>query len=169
MEGDSVFVPDKRKKEESCETTRVHTFRIKGIPARFNVRLLDGDGNPRTGVRYTLDIDGKQTTGTLGADGKVSQIVTSGAQKAKLTIHAASPDEQDEVYEFALRHLNPVDHPTGLKARLKNLGCYSGEITQEEDEKTRDAIRKFQLMAGLEPTGEPTQETLDKLVEIHQS
>ncbi|MFN0105508.1 MAG: peptidoglycan-binding protein [Bryobacteraceae bacterium] len=168
-EGDVVFVPDLRRREEQCQTTRTHLFRIKGIPTRFNVRMLDADNQPIADARYTLRVDGSTFTGSTDPDGQISHIVPPNAGQAVLTVHSTDPEEEDEVYEFALRHLNPVDDPKGLRARLKNLGFWRGEIEGEVDDGVREAISRFQTVAGLEPTGNTDRGTLDALVIMHKS
>jgi hypothetical protein len=45
MAGDHIFVPEVRPKEEASEITKVHTFRLKGVPARLNFRLKEALGN----------------------------------------------------------------------------------------------------------------------------
>ncbi len=76
--------------------------------------------------------------------------------------------------ELSLRfsHLNPIrDTPdqgiSGIQARLRNLGYYSGPITDELDKATRVALSIFQHDAGLEVGGKPNAATLDKLAEAY--
>jgi len=38
--GDLVMIPDLTLKEESCATEQVHEFRLKGVPARLNLKVL---------------------------------------------------------------------------------------------------------------------------------
>lgn len=160
--GDKVFIPEKRQKEESGATAQKHVFRLKGVPVRVVFRLLDLDGNPRGGLPYTLHVDGKKQEGTVPEDGIVSQVVPPTAKVAKLVVH--DPDG-DEEYVFNLGHLNPIDTPSGVKARLLNLGFYGGEITGDYDDAARDAIRRFQEFAGLPVTGEMDDATRAALVE----
>ncbi|MGC9972098.1 MAG: peptidoglycan-binding domain-containing protein [Bryobacteraceae bacterium] len=167
MRGDQVFIPDKRVKEEQGSTAQTHTFRLKGIPCRFNLRLQDAIGKPRAGIRYTLVVDGKKTTGSTGGDGLLSEIVSPNANQAVLTLHLG--DGREEKYSLDLAYLNPADHASGAQARLKNLGYHSGEISGQMDEGTRKALGKFQQDAGLPVTRELDDATRDELVRRHGS
>ncbi len=150
--GDTVFIPNKRRREESCSPTNRHTFRVLGVPVRFNLQLLDAEGNPRADIPYTLDIDGKKTQGKTPADGKISETIAPNAKKAVLTLKV--PEMPDEVHEFQLGHMNPIDNAGGIQGRLKNLGYYHGDIHSNLDEATAEAIKAFQKDSGLPETGE---------------
>jgi len=159
---DKVFIPDKRKKEESGQTGKVHTFRLKGIPARLNLRLRDVYGQPRSGVRYTLTVDGAAVSGTTGPDGLISQVIPPRAQQATLNLQTTG-----EQYQFNLGFLNPSDSPSGIQGRLKNLGYYRQEPSGKLDDVTQQALRRFQADARLPVTGEADQATRDALVALH--
>jgi N-acetylmuramoyl-L-alanine amidase len=168
LPGDRVFVPSKRQKAEPAETGAIHTFRLKGIPIQFKVRLLDWTDRPRPGLHYTLEIDGKKTTGVTPEDGLISQSIAPTAKIAKLVVE--KPEQGEELYEFHLGHLNPRDDIAGIQARLKNLGFLKGEPTGLLDDATRQALRTFQAKTGLAETGgEADAATQDALVEAHGS
>src|SRR5262245_34731496 len=57
--GDVVNIPPVRKKEESCSTGRLHTFKLIGVPAKFSIQLLHC-GEPRANEPYTIEIDGEK-------------------------------------------------------------------------------------------------------------
>ena len=163
--GDVVFVPDKRRGEESCETGRRHIFRIKGIPAFFRVRILDSEDKPRTGLPYTLDIDGSVTNGTIPENGVVSKEIPPKAIKATLKVR--DPLEGEEVYEFHLGHLHPIGEMKGVQSRLKNLGYLEPDANGAMDDATESAIAKFQAKNGLPATGEPDGPTRGALLAAH--
>jgi len=165
LPGDSVFIPEKRKKDESCSPTTRHKFRLLGVPVRFNVRLLDADGNPRAGIPYKLVIDGKTAQGSIAADGNLSEIIKPNAKKAVLTL--SPPGSDDERYEFQLGHMNPADDGAGCQGRLQNLGYYDGPINGNLDDATVEAIRRFQEDEGLEITGQPDSATQAALGRRH--
>ena len=164
LPGDVVSIPDKRVKEESCGQTRLHKFRIKGVPVRFNLRLLDVAGDPRTDLPYTLEIDGASKRGRTDSDGRISEAIAPNARKAKLTL--GPPGRPAEVYEFQLGHVNPVDDTAGLQARLQNLG-YLKEVTGEMDAATQGGLRKFQRARGLPETGDVDTATQSALADEH--
>ena len=163
--GDELFIPDPRRREESCSTTQRHTFRLKGVPVRFKLRVLNEQGEPRAGVPYKLDIDGKLTQGNLPEDGNLSEIIKPNAKKAKLTL--TPPDGIQENYEFQLGYMTPVNDISGAKARLKNLGYYKGSITATMDGESAEALRQFQERAGLPMTGEVDEATQAALEQGH--
>ena len=163
MAGDQVFIPEKRLKDEPAETGKVHRFRVRGTPARLNLRLKDSDDQPRAGIQYTLKIDDQSFTGKTDADGKISHVIPPRALKAQLSL------ETGEQWNLDLGHINPVEYLSGVQARLKNLGYFHGQISGTIDEETREAIRIFQGARGLSVTGEPDQATRDALVEAHES
>jgi hypothetical protein len=163
MAGDQVFIPEKRSKNEPGETGKVHNFQLKGVPARLNLRLKDAWGQPRANVQYTLTVDDQSFSGRTGEDGLISEVIPPRALRAELRL------ETGEQWNLDLGHINPVEYASGVQARLKNLGYYRGEISGTLDDATREAIRAFQGERGLDPTGEPDQETRDALMEAHES
>ncbi len=162
MAGDRVFIPEKRQKVETGETGKVHTFRLKGVPVKLNLELLDFDGTPRAGTQYTLTVDGKKITGVVPADGLISEVIPPRAKTAHLKL------ETGEEYDIDLGYMNPVEYASGVQARLKNLGYFKGEISGSLDDETRQALRRFQREQGLEATGEADQATRDALLTSHQ-
>ena len=79
--------------------------------------------------------------------------------------------ENEEVYEIMLGHIDPIDTPSGIKARLENLGYECGEDDNTLDQMTIEAIRMFQADNDLKilPSDftEIDQDTLDKLEELY--
>lgn len=163
--GDNIFVPDKRMKDESCPTTQRSIFRLKGVPVKFVLRVLDKDGQPRVGVPYALSVDGKKKSGEIPDDGKISETIPPHAKKAKLTLTPADSPKED--YEWDLGFMTPFEDPGGVQGRLKNLGYYIGAITGSIDDATAEAIRKFQLAEGLPVTGQADSDTTAALAQRH--
>jgi len=151
MPGDSLFIPDIQPKSEYGDTQLRHQFRLKGVPVRLRFRLQDYYGQPRTAIPYSIEVDGKKSSGVTDGDGMVEVIVEPDSQKAKLTVTpVGSPIE---TYEFNLGYMNPAQDVTGIQGRLKNLGFYKGEVTGQLDDPTKRAISKFQNWAGIPETG----------------
>ncbi len=165
LPGDAVFVPAKRPKTDAGNTDQHHKFLRKGEPARLRLVLMQ-DGEPRAGVPYTLEIDGRQTTGVTNADGQVDEAIPGNARRGKLTIGAA--DEGQEEVPLRLGALDPVAEVSGVRDRLANLGVDVG-YGAALDPKTRAALRRFQESEDLEVTGEPDEPTRRRLVELHGS
>lgn len=58
------------------------------------------------------------------------------------------------------------DEVRELQARLSQIGWFSGEITPNYGDETRQAVAGFQTKRGLPSTGEVDQRTWDRLVEM---
>lgn len=160
--GDLVFVPDKRPKEESGDTGLVHKFRLKGVPVRLQLRLLDEWGDPRAGLKYSLSVDGASKSGIVPEDGFLTLVIEPQAKKGTLRL------ETGEEYLLNLGALNPVEYTSGVQDRLKSLGYYKGEPSGQLDKATRNAIEDFQMNKGLPVTGDPDADTRAALVDAHQ-
>jgi len=157
LPGDTVFVPDKRPREEDAATNKTHTFKAKGVPAVFKLCLLR-DGKPRANEKYVLNIDGKLFEGSTDGGGNLEHAILPDAKEGKLTLS----DGQEE-YELKLGHLDPIDEVRGIQARLRSLGFYSGDLGDEMNAATRGALAAFQKSKGLSSTGAPDQATKEAL------
>lgn len=155
--GDVVMIPDKKLKEESGAEGKRHRFRLKGVPARFQLTLQE-NGEARADVEYVLEIDGELHRGRTDDEGKIDHPLPRGARRGKLIL-----DEEEE-YVLDFGDLDPVEEERGAIQRLDNLG-YLG--SSEGD--TQAAIRQFQEEYGLELTGDLDDATRDALVTAHGS
>lgn len=164
LEGDKVFIPELRRKDESCGDQSKHRFRRKGVPSKLRVALYRS-GQPRVGVEWEFSAAGNTYSGTTGSDGIVETFVPPEASTGTLVLKEG---ETIETRSMSIGVLDPVESARGVQHRLKNLGydCgFSGEI----DDKTAEAIKQFQSAYQLETTGENDQDFRDKLQEIHGS
>lgn len=146
---DAVAIPDLRQKQETCRTEKVHTFRRRGVPAKLKLRLLHEDGTPRADEEYFLEVDGElvSTDKKTDGDGRIEEFIRPNAQKARLFL-----DGGVEVHELSLGHLQPVETTRGVKARLASLGLYEGAIDGEESPALAEAIARFRLDYGVDPS-----------------
>jgi hypothetical protein len=161
FQGDEVFVPDLRQKQESGATEQRHRFKRKGDPVKFKLRLLSMD-KPRASEDYVLEIDGKLIRGKTDADGKLEEWIPGNAEGGKITLKGGA-----EVYPVQIGHLDPVDETSGIQQRLNNLGFLCGTENGEIGPQTRQAICAFQAKHELKVTGEPDEATKAKLQELH--
>jgi hypothetical protein len=157
MAGDVVSIPDKREGKKSISTGARHSFKRKGVPAKFKTRLLIGS-EPRKNLAYTLLVDGKVLSGQTDGDGVIEQSIPPSATSATLVLRDGDVEER---YEIALGHMDPISEPSGVQARLQALGFTGGD----PDEGARQAVRAFQRHHGLDPSGELDDATRDKLKE----
>jgi len=163
MPGDRLFLPQIEAETFSIPTGGSQAFVLDQPDSRLQLQLVDGT-EPRANKPYVLRVDGKELRGSTDGDGKLDCPVPVLARMAELTV-----GEGDEVvtYELELRGLDPVTEPTGLQARLANLGYDAGPVDGEAGLRTRAALAAFQKDQGLEPTGELDASTRSKLEEKH--
>jgi N-acetylmuramoyl-L-alanine amidase len=161
--GDVLKIPDKTEHLESCQTEKRHTFKLKGVPAKLRVRLVDHEDLPRANLPYTLSVDGQTESGQTDDDGLIERIIPPNARTAVLRFRV---NDLPQEYELRLGHLDPNDDSHGIQQRLTNLGYgfVAGEGSPP-DERTTTAA--FQRKAGLDPTGEPDAATRQKLTQLH--
>lgn len=160
--GDEVVIPDRTIKDYTRPTGARHTFRVKNIPAKFNLRLLDVSDEPRRGLAYTLTIDGVVTRGTTDGDGWVRGSMPPRARHATIEL-----DEGGEKYEVDLGHLEPVDTMRGAQERLASLNAYDYEPDGLPSDEWTAALQDFQRASGLSPTGELDRSTVHALREAY--
>ena len=177
LEGDVVHIPDLRLGKESGATEKRHRFKLKGVPAEFNLRILeeavaDGSGGgskndkPRANVPYNLYIDGvlvKQ--GQTDGDGWVKCGISPKAQTGCLILDPGTANETALPLSFG--HLDPVDEISGVQARLRNLGFDCGDEQGEIGPQTTEALKEFQGKNGLEANGQLNDATRNKLRQVH--
>ncbi|GHG68434.1 peptidoglycan-binding protein [Comamonas sp. JC664] len=155
--GDVVALPDKEARHVPCATGRTHTFKLKGIPERFRLRLHE-NGAPRTRVPYRLTLGQVVHEGETNDQGLIDCGIPPGTREAKLEVGG-------EEYTLSLGTLQPISTDEGLRARLVNLGFLAEDAT-EEDALTA-AVASFQAEAGMMPTGTVDDATRSKLREAH--
>lgn len=163
MPGDVVFIPEKRMKSFMRSTGAKHTWKMKGVPAKFRIRLEWGD-EPRANEPYVLTVDGDVHEGRTDGDGKIEVVIRPDAQHATLIV--GEGDTQTE-YSFMLGAMPPPDEPSGALERLRSLGFYSGDGANTLDDEARAALRAFQTHRGLAASGELDDATRDTLRQLH--
>jgi hypothetical protein len=188
--GDIVKIPDLTEHQEPAATDTKHRFRRKGVPAILRLQILkeaeqdpqaaaggkstdeseyeapdyepfEREDEPVANAEYTFDAGGVKQEGTTDGEGRIEVKIPPGAETGWLHVIPESGDEM--MLEVNLGAMDPIDTDSGLQLRLCNLG-----FSCEKEGETREAaLRLFQEKYGLSVTGEPDQDTLDKLEEIH--
>lgn len=157
--GDVLQVPELRPKQVAAATSQRHRYVRRGVPAMLRLQLVSA-GQPRANEAYVLTIDGEMSEGTLDGSGWLIKPIQPSAQSATLMLSRTR-----EVFELALRRLDPVDSVRGAQGRLSNLGFYRGEVNGTMDDPTRAALHNFQHAQGLVISDEldgPTQRALKR-------
>jgi hypothetical protein len=163
LPGDRVFIMEKRCKELSKPPEKTHRFRRKGVPQIFQVRFANWRDEPYAGLVADIDVDGKLTKGTADGDGILKIPISPDARVAKVRF------ENGHAYSIDLGHLDPVSEIVGVQQRLRNLGIYHAALSGLVDNATAAAIKTFQAIWQLEPSGQPDQPTRDLLVAANGS
>ncbi|WP_164015650.1 peptidoglycan-binding domain-containing protein [Pyxidicoccus trucidator] len=159
--GDVVVVPELRERVERCPTGKRHTFRRRGVPMLFRVQLFERN-EPRKNQSYELEVDGKRYTGTTDAEGKIELYLPTRAQRGRLVVGGGQLD-----MEVLFGHMDPITELSGVQKRLANLGFECGAIDGQLHARLAAALRAFQALVGLEPTGEPDDRTRAALADCH--
>jgi hypothetical protein len=163
FENDVVFIPDKEQKREMVACDKRSSFKIKGVPARLRLTILDTEYKPRSGEVYTLDLDGVKISGNLDADGNLDVSISPAARTASLLIG----DKVNPVrFELSLGNLDPLNTISGVQDRLNNLGFNCGIERGIVDDQTHMAIRLFQKKYELPEDGEIGDQLKQKLKEM---
>jgi hypothetical protein len=160
--GDVVHLPDKEQKQLKVTPNATHQFKVQGKPPELRLCLLQG-GKPVKDAQYTLSIDGveREPRKQKKTDGKgmVIATVSAAAQAATVTV-----GKLGTVFQVKLGHLDPITEPTGVKARLRQLGYFPGPVEDgKADELFHVGVWLFQNNKGLVPTGVVNDATLDEL------
>jgi putative peptidoglycan binding protein len=164
--GDEVFIPNKLKKSHRVQTGHTAQFRVREPTVVLRFRLLDPFGNPMADTPCELEAGGQVFPLVSDGDGRIEQKVRIRAERGTLRVG------DDLELEIRIGHLDPIDTPAGLQARLNNLGFFVGDpggqgLGDVDPEKLAFAIELFQGLNGLPVDGQASQEVLDKIKELH--
>ena len=163
LPGDIVYVPDLRIKEVNEPTNQVHKFRVKNVPAKLSLHLLE-NGEPQRNEQYTLEVDGEVIRGVTDSEGKIKVSISPNAKKGKLILGTG---ENQKEYNLSLGRLDPVNEISGIQTRLNNLGFDCGRADGKMNPETKEALQAFQSSVGLPATGEIDSATEAKIQGSH--
>ncbi len=161
--GDVLSLPDRVEKVVSCETAKVHRFKLSAEEVLLRLQLFE-DEKPLADMDFELKVKGIVLTGKTDADGVLEASIDPQAREGLLTV---GPEKKP--FDLRFGRLQPITEIKGIQARLNNLGFDSGNEEDRLNPNTKEALRAFQKRFGLEVTGEPDQATVDKLAEIHDA
>jgi N-acetylmuramoyl-L-alanine amidase len=160
LPGDRLYIPDKKIKNESCQTTMVHTFQLAKNETRLRIIVRDIDGQPLAGKKYKLTVEGEVHEGVLPNDALLDQPIPADAMQGELKVWVEEnfPNSPD-TWALKLGHLDPVEALTGVQARLNNLGYDCGPVDAVNGPRTKAAVKAFQKAHGLDVDGIPGPNT----------
>lgn len=162
--GERVVVPDVDPGECPAETDRRHHFLVDRS-VRLRVEFRE-EGSPLAFQPFQLDVGGVKKCGHTDRFGRIDLPIKPTATIADVCIGTGTGRRH---YILKLGQLEPVSTIRGMQARLANLGFAPGPINGINGDSTRAALRRFQLVANLEPSGQADDQTLARLLQLHQS
>jgi len=169
--GDQLVIPDPEpsKKNVSCATDLTHKFQVKLQRVLFRVKVKDEDDQPITGKKFRLEVGGERFDGTTDGDGIVQHRIPAGEKSARLWVFFSPDQENGEhlMWDVGIGYLDPSESPEGTQERLNNLGFVCGDPDGQWHEGMDVAVRTFQKVAGVEPTGKLDDGTVSKLKDVH--
>jgi hypothetical protein len=165
--GEILYIPPGEPPTVQVQPMTSNKFKAK-LP---NVTLyfeFKGETGPLADEKYEVDGLPELIEGSLDGAGKLALTVPALTQH--LTIKFV--DRQIE-HDIALGQLDPVDRPTGVRARLLHTGHLPvGQDSFDPyvfatEESERETLAAFQKAYRLEPTGFIDEETKEALVKAH--
>jgi len=157
LPGDRVFIPDKKPKVEDRPTDTQHRFVLqrKRVYLELTVQV---DQEPVANAPYQLKVGNEIYTGSTSGEGSLSHEIDALAKQGTLEIQ-----DPPLLWDLSIGALDPPNTISGIQARLANLGFPCGAADGKLGPRTRGALRRFQVGAGLEATGNPDAVTVDRL------
>jgi hypothetical protein len=146
---------------------RAKTAGVKS-PGTTTLRLnfVEHGGQARANQPYTIKGMPVPIEGITDSRGAVV-LVDVPVELRELTV-VFTKDKLE--YPVLIGGMEPVDEPSGARARLENLGFHAGAAGGEDvDERDHAAIRDFQRSQGIEATGVLDEATKAALVNAHGS
>jgi hypothetical protein len=165
--GDVLQIPEREQRTEQVATEKRHRFERAGQTLKLRLALKDLVFEPIANTECTLFVDGVKHDLVSNGDGVIEAAVPATASQASLVFA-----RQDKPLELPLLvgHLDPVDTPSGQKARLNNLGYFAGTQADEDEALLKSAIEEFQLEhmgGGAAVDGKCGPKTQAKLKQVH--
>jgi N-acetylmuramoyl-L-alanine amidase len=161
--GDVVIIPDKEARSEAAATGARHTYFV--ATSHTMLRIVLADIEPR---RYRLTVEGDVFEGAFPASGLIERAIRSDARTGQLAVWFTDDTSGDGLtWDLDIGALDPVDHLSGVKARLNNLGYAAGAEDETQNQDTSDAVSAFQAKHDEPATGDPDPAFRERLRQAH--
>jgi hypothetical protein len=158
--GDKGVIPDKESMNEQGATEQRHRFRLKQDVLVLRLVVQDSEGEPVADTDCSLLLDLDRHELTTDGDGRIEMPIDAGTKEGVLSIRGLE-------MPLKIGHLDPVDEPSGQKARLNNLGYYAGELNEEDENMFKSGVEEFQCEHGLKVDGICGSSTQEKLEDVY--
>lgn len=164
--GDDLFIPDKVLRMDARATDSAHRFRIKRTKNLLRLMLEDLYGKPVANAPCELTVDGQLFRVVSGGDGRIEQEIPLLAQSAEIVVTDGATPLKGVRLVVQIGQLDPVDQPSGQKARLSNLGYYLGALDGDDEAAFKSAVEEFQCDHKLAVDGDCGPQTQARLLDV---
>lgn len=145
-EGDEIAVPERDPPSFEVPSGRRHGFRVPVATVQLSCRLLDMFGEPLADAPVHAHVDDAAHELVTDGDGVLAIPIRASTERVRLEL-------TDRVIELEVGRLDPIDTPTGLRARLVALGYLAGELDGDDPEDIAFAISLLQHDNGMPVDG----------------
>jgi hypothetical protein len=168
-EGDVITIPERKAKDVSGDTTKLHKFRMSTPTLKLRIVVEDWTFKPVKDSDYTLEIGGIIEKKKTSGEGLIERDIPASSELGTLWV-------ADEDLPVKVGHLDPEDELSGQKARLNNLGYDAGPPDDPIEDLTdnspaalrfRSAVEEFQCDQKMHVSGTCDPATQAKLVKVH--
>jgi len=172
MPGDSVFIPDRTIRIEMCPTDQRHKFKTHREPLKLRLVLERFYDRPIADRPCDLFINTTQFHLSSDGNGLLEQKIPRSAENALLVVKDTVSINGDKVpvtFQVPVRigDLNPLEEPSGQRARLANLGYYRLNGEEIDPLEIRSAVEEFQCENGLTVDGVCGPMTQSRMKEVY--
>lgn len=159
--GDKVYIPDLEEKDDPKSDSAKHKYRASG-GLDLRIAVLDVQHKPMSGIKYRYTVNGNhEPEASTGSDGLAKVRLPKHCSNVKLRLPWGT-------FPVLVGELDPARTIRGMQQRMRNLGIDPGPIDGIYGPKTARGIRTFQMLEGLEVTGQPSQEFIERLRKVHE-
>lgn len=161
--GDVFILPLKEVETRRAPLDQETRITIKKQKLLLRLKVLDYFGEPVVNQQGVLRLRAKELSVTTDADGFLQVDIPRSTRRAELSI-------ADFTFQLRVGALQPSSEFEGVRGRLTNLGCWSGQSELEDVGNEGEfslGVELFQEEAGLKVDGKLSDELVSKLVEKH--
>lgn len=160
--GDVVKIPEHEPQTFSIGPGQTKSLTVGEPRTKLRMKMCGADGTALSGKAFVVDVGGKKIEGTTDGDGMLEAKVPPRATEATVEL-----TETKQRFVVRLGKIDPVDTPSGIASRLKNLGYLASDKPKKSE--LDDGIRRFRRDKDLDIEGGADSELQDSLVSTHGS
>jgi hypothetical protein len=161
LPGDALHVPEREPGSLSLATDRRHRVVVRGMLATIHIRLV-ASLEPLADEPWVIEHAGGKLEGTSDGEGKLEAKLPALLEQATLSL-----PKRRQRYTLRLGALDPIETPSGARARLYNLGLAARDHVDasEHEHEHAEALLGFQRARSLDQSAELDDATIQALRE----